>query len=213
MEINMGNFMGDIETSATSFLSELGVGGAVATVIIALALLLFAFFSYKLFKLGLVITGLVGGATLGTNFVLPIVEKIVGDGVENLSLVVMIICAVIGAVLVLGLKKFAIFACGAFIGYTVGAAINASVAAMLANDMLLELPGSLIVPIILAIACGILAKFVFKFIYVIGTSLCAAVAAISMLITAFIPSIAVAALPIGAVIGIVAIVFQLKRHK
>lgn len=208
----MDGFVSNIEGSATSLLAELGIGGSIATVIIALALLVFAFFSYKLFKLGLVVVGILGGATLGTNFVFPIVEKIAPD-VENLQIIVMAACAVVGAVLVLGLKKFAIFACGAFIGYTLGSAVNATVASLIAVDALLEMPGSLIVPIALAIVGGILAGVVFKLVYVIGTALCAAVAAVSMIISAFVPSIAVAAFPIGAVIGIVAIVFQLKRHK
>lgn len=208
----MGNFMGDIQLSATAYLESLGIGGSIATVVIAVALLAFAFFSYKLLNLGLVVIGGVGGATVGANILSPIVAKFFEAPPTYLPLIVAGACAILGVILVLSLKNLAIFLCGAFLGYTIGAAINAGVAAALEMEFLATLPGSLIVPVICAVLCGIICKFLFKYVYIIGTGAGASVAAVSMIFAAFIPSAQYLALWIGLVIGVLAIIVQFKMN-
>jgi len=199
--------------AASEFLGQFGIAGSVATALIAVALILFAFFSYKLLKLGLVIVGAVGGATLGSGTVLKIVEGLITEPIPYLNIIVMVVCGALGAILMLSLKNLAIFAAGAFLGYTIGTAINSAVAAHLALEFLTSLPGSLIVPVVCAIIAGIICRFVFKFVYIIGTAGGASLAGVSMLISAFVPAISSFSLWIGLAIAVIAIVFQLKTTK
>ncbi len=208
----MGNFMGDIQLSVSGYLEGLGIGGSIATVIIAVVLLAFAFFSYKLLNIGLFLVGAVGGATLGSNVLAPIVAKFFEEPPSYLTLVVAGVGALLGVILVLSLKNLAIFICGAFLGYSIGAAINAGVAAMLEAEFLLTLPGNLIVPLVSALLCGLICKFLFKYVYIIGTGAGASVAAVSMIFSAFIPSAQYLALWIGLAIGVVAIIVQFKMN-
>lgn len=202
-----------ITLGAEQFLADLGVAGIPATIIIAVALTLFALFSFKLYKLSL---HLIGAALLGYPgyvYLAPILAEKLSMTEPWFNIAVAVGCAIIGAIVMVWLQKFAIFIVGAGIGYFLGGFLNTVVISIIEEPFLAEFPGSLIVPIVAAVIFGIIAKKIFKPLFILGTATLSMMT-VSRLLLALIPMeiSPIIAIAVGVVLGILCSVFQFKRN-
>ena len=202
-----------ITLGAEQFLETLGVAGLSATIIIAIALTFFALFSYKLYKLSLY---LIGAALLGYPgfmYLAPALAEKLAITEPWFPIAITVGCAVVGAILMIWLQKFAIFIVGAGIGYFLGGFLNTIVISIVQEPFLAEFPGTLIVPIATAVLFGIIARMIFKPLFIFGTAILSMMT-VSRLLFALIPMeiSPIIAIAVGVVLGVFCSIFQLKRR-
>ena len=192
-------------------IEEMAMGGfgfgGVSSIIIGLALIVFAFFSYKIYRTALILIGAIGGGVLGMNFITPIVMDVVEDPQEWIPIVVIIVCAIVGIALILALQKLAIFIAGGFLGFILGNYIATFIS--FSNPEFGEGAGKWIVAIVAAILVGILAGKMFRPVFIIATGLVGGVGGSLSVMGSFAlaPMIIIM---VGLVISLGAITFQFK---
>ena len=182
---------------------------------------LLAFFGYRFFKAILIIGGGVGAGYAGGVYLAEHVEKFITDrGLEldfiDWTFAVALVCAIIGALLVAFAYRAIIFlgggAAGGYVGYTV---IAPKLAEKLPDVALLQSQvGTILVAVLLGLVCALVFLLLFKFIFIVATSLGGMAGAIFLAVYAVYPTvpqmIAIGILAVGAVIGIFPMLRQFK---
>lgn len=185
----------------------------------SITLVLFAFWGYKIFKAFLPIVGAAGFGTVGYMLIAPLVTKALGESLTigiDIPVVIGWACAIIGAILMGSFLKFALFVEGAGIGFVVGAYVFNTLGAL--NPTVAFLQGDVGYYIVSGLAALILALifvFLFKYIYIFITSVggLAIVGGVLglTLMSELNPIVLYVAAGVGAIVGIFAMVFQLRR--
>ena len=191
--------------------SGFGMGGGVAAIAVGLALMVFAFFSFKIYKIALYLIGGLGGGILGLNFVSPIIVGAVAEPAEWLPIAVAIACGVLGIILILALQKLAIFVSGAFLGFLIGNYVSVIVA--VSNPEFAQGAGKWLVAIACAILVGFLSGVIFRPVFIISTSVVGGLGGAMSVSGAFglDPAIAVVVgIALGAIVSVLAMIFQFK---
>ncbi len=195
------------------------LSGMAFPVILAIAItcILMAFYSYRIFRIEISVAGSIGLGFVGYTVLAPLVLRgIQAEGV-NLQAVIGIVCAVIGWFAAYKLYKLAIFLCGAFLGYSLGAFLTALLAVKLPEVTFFNSStGVIVISAICAAIAGILFVTLFKAVYILLTSiggmiLAAMLAGSSVCNLATAPVASVILLMIGLLTGIVATVYQFKH--
>lgn len=184
-----------------------GMGGGVTSIIIGLALIVFAFFSYKIYRTALILIGALGGGILGYQYLAPIFMNTMAEPAEWVPLVVALVCGIIGIVLILAIQKLAIFISGAFLGFLLGNYISVIISA--SNPDFAAGAGKWIVVIICAILVGILAGKMFRPVFIIATGLVGGLGGALSVFGAMLGNATICML-IGMVVALAAIIFQFK---
>lgn len=207
----MDVIMQEANSKISGFVQALGGGSIPASIIICAALIVFALFSYKIYRVGIFLVGAVSCGYLGFVYVAPIVGKATENQEFWLYIVVALVCALIGVAIVAALQRFAIFVAGAAIGFMVGGFLNTFVVAATQVEFLKTGIGSFIVPVISAIVFGLLAGVMFRTIFILGTA-CVSMMAFTSFIFALISTEINPIIPmvVGAVLGVACSVFQFK---
>ena len=202
-----------IEAVEEMAMGGFGMGGGVASIIIGLALIVFAFFSYKIYRAALIIIGALGGGILGMNFVSPAIMAAMEEPAEWIPIVCALVCGVLGIVLILALHKLAIFISGAFLGFLLGNYITVIIAA--SNPEFAAGAGKWVVVAICAILIGILAGKMFRPVFIIATGLVGGLGGGLSVVGSFAPN-PIIGIVVGLVVAVAAIGFQFKtttKHK
>ena len=184
---------------------------------VALALVLVAIYSYRIFRLELSVSGAVGCGALGYIFLAPfLLDKLPTVEWIDLAAVIGVVCAILGWVLIYALHKVSLFLCGAAIGFYAGIfvasflALNFTDVALLQNEVFFY-----VVCGICALACGIIFVFLFKLLYILITSFGGMIGACYLISLSVFnemnPPILYGTLAVGAVLGIIASVVQFKK--
>ena len=189
-------------------------------VLVAVILLgLLAMYSYKIFRITLTVGGSIVCGVLGSMFVAPFVTGFIGKSVMGFDMVYSIgfICALLGGLLMNSFFKLALFISGAGAGWIMGGTVvYGLVVAMLPNVPYINEPlGMLCVKGVCALVVGILSLFLFKFIYIVFTSLGGMIGAILLVIISVKPHpgtpVLMVAVLIGLILGIIAASKQYKN--
>ena len=198
---------GSVEAVEEMAMGGFGMGGGAASIIIGLALVIFAFFSYKIYRTALILIGALGGGILGYNFVAPVIVMAMEEPAEWIPIVVAAVCAIIGIALILALQKLAIFIAGGFLGFLLGNYISVIIAA--SNPEFGEGAGKWVVAIVCAILVGILAGKMFRPVFIIATGLVGGLGGGLSVLGGLLGNAMIGAM-VGVVIALAGIVFQFK---
>ena len=160
--------------SVQGIISMLGAN-AILSVTLLCSLILMATWGYRLFRLTLPVTGAIAFAMIGTFVSHYVVEWVGSPIIADMILVdplVVLVCALLGAIIFGALFKLGIFVVGAAAGWTVG--INVLVA--LANNMpdvefFYTEAAYYIFAIAGALILGFLCAFLFKPLFILITSI------------------------------------------
>ena len=179
-----------------------------------------ALYSYKLFRIelvleGILIFGILGGVVLG-----PMLENVITFVPDSISIsaVVGIALAIVGGLIMHFFFKFALFVTGAAIGWLGMTGFGLSMLAQQFPDVELftNNVGKIVIPILTAIILGVLFIFLFKFLYIIATSFGGMCAAALLLGLSISPAgdrmTLIASLVVGVIAGIFATVYQYKNN-
>jgi len=185
---------------------------------VALALILVALYSYRIFRLELSVGGAIGCGTAGYLFLAPfILEKIpnLPEGID-FAAIIAIVCAILGWVLIYALHKISLFLCGAGVGFYIGMILAAYLAAALPDAAIFQ--NNIVFWVICgicALALGIIFVFLFKPLYIILTSFGGMIGAAMLMAIAIFGQpdsiVLYVTLGVGAVLGIIGTVVQFKK--
>ena len=143
--------------------------------ITVICLTFFAYYGYNLFRKALFVVGAVIFGAAGSLYLSPIILTTLGEAAPqnvNVSVVTGIICAVLGAVLIRFLYKFALFICGTLFGYTAGCLILAPLLAQVTKvEWFLTQTGMVVIGAALAIILGIVCVTLFKPVFIISSAI------------------------------------------
>lgn len=194
-------------------LAAAGASGIPFTVIAAIALVLFALFSYKIYKAALYIVGGIGLGVPGYAYLSPMISEAVGIYEWWFNICIAVGCAILGVVIVHALQRLAIFFVGAAIGFLLGGTVSSMLAAITGMDFFMTFPGTVIVPIVSAIVLGIISKMMFKPLFIFGTSIISMVSAAEMITSLIAAEYIFVGTVVGAVLGVLCALYQLQRRK
>lgn len=187
---------------------------------ICLALLMLAFYSYRILRIELSASAAIGCGVLGYTFLAPFIFENIQGLPEwiDFAAILGLACAILGFVLAYAIHKLAIFIVGAASGFIAGfyvalwAAMKWSEVAFLQSQIFLWITCG-----VLALACGIIFVYLFKPLYIIVTAVGGSVAAAFLLGLSifgenlFSTYFLIGTLSVGAIVGIVASVVQFKK--
>ena len=218
----LGNI--EIPTTPEGLLAFINGAGAYVIVAIIASLFLLATWGWRLFRLALPIEGALIFGLIGS-YVAPIATGALGMsniGPVNLSVLIIFVLALIGALLMKFFYKFAIVLIGAAGGWGAGSAIGAIIAVSFPDMAFFAVTergfswGALVVSGICALIVAALSVFIFKGLYIVVTSVCgmisaAALAGISLFSMTEINTTIIAACgAVGIVAGIICCVHQFR---
>ena len=201
----------NVEAVGGMAMGGFGMGGGVAGIAVGLALIVLAFFSFKIYKIATFLIGGLGGGILGWNFVSPIIVGAMAEPAEWIPLVVALACGIIGIILVLALQKLAIFVSGAFLGFLIGNYVSVIIAAT--NPEFANGAGKWLVAIACAVLVGFLSGLIFRPVFIISTGLVGGLGGALSISGSFGLDATVAmaiGLALGVIVAVLAIVFQFK---
>ena len=179
-----------------------------------------ALYSYKLFRIELVIEGILLFGILGGVVLGPWLENaltFIPDSI-SISAILGILLAIIGGFIMHFFFKFALFITGAAIGWFGMYSFGLGFLAEKFPDFAFfqDNAGKIIIPILTAIILGVIFIFLFKFLYIILTSFGGMCGAAVLLGLAIVPDggmvVLIASLVVGAIAGICATVYQYKNN-
>ena len=185
-------------------------------------LFILAFWGYKLLKACLAIAGAATFGIIGNTYLAPLLVPYTENSVPawiNVSGIIGMVLAAIGALLMVKLFKLGIFAEGAALGYVLGSTATGIILTYVPNlEGFLSTPvGSIVVSCVLALILGVLFVLLFKHIFILVTSvggLCAAGVLIgSCFVFELNPIILTVSAGIGVIVGICAMVYQYKNAR
>ena len=185
-----------------------------------IALVLLAFYSYRILKLELSISAAIGGAYLGylfaPNMLAPLADTL-PEGVD-FAVIIGVACAILGWVLAWALHKLAVFLVGAAGGFYGGTIAFAFIALRFPDvEFLSSEIFCWIITIVCAILAGVIFLYLFKFLYIFITSFGGMIGAAYLLdismfgYNAHEPMYLYPTLAVGAVFGLIAMVVQYKK--
>ena len=188
----------------------------VPMLIALIACVALAFFAYKFYRICISCATAYGFGILGYWFAdVILVEKLgVSLPIDNIELVpaVSLVFALIGTIIAICKPKAATFLVGAGAGYL---ASSIAVSFLGANGAGIEFfdgtAGQIIVGVVCAIVAAFLLLFLFKFFYILLTSVVPMAAAGLIVATLVCADYALYALIAGAVIGLIAMIYQFKK--
>jgi len=179
----------------------------------AILLIINAFFGYKIFKFAIIVESAIGLGFIAYTFIGPWMFQNPPDGVD-LSAILGIVFAIIGALLAKFFIKIMLFVNGAGLGFAIG--LISSYLLSASNEFFAKEWVPYVFGAIAALILGVLFIFFFKPVYIIVSSVFGLAAAgfiISYLICPEIYVIfSVIMTAIGLVFGIVAAVYQFKQN-
>lgn len=190
---------------ATSVVGMLANLQTVPAIIVALVCVAFAFFGYTIFRIALAVLG-AGVGIIVSNFVCQLFSA---QGVARI--IITIVVTIIMIALVISIQKLALFVAGLGVGYIIGSSINAMVAAQ--NPQFAEGFMRFIIPIGVGILLGILHLILFKYLFIIETSIGGMVLALYILMVGVFhlnPMLSWIPLVVGLVAGVFAMVCQFR---
>ena len=203
------DFVGGLD-SFSAMLRGFAGGNPGIMIAIAIGLIAFAFFSYKIYNAAIIIIGAAAGGVPSYIFLSPLMADAFDMHEAWFPIVVGLVGALLGIAIIKALQKLAVFIAGGALGYFLGSMINTVVIASGQNEFLMQMPGSLIIPIVTAAILGLLSGKMFKLVFVIGTALVSCISAANLFFSAISGGATPIALMIGVGIGAVASIFQLK---
>jgi hypothetical protein len=179
---------------------------------------LMAIYSYRIFRLSLTVFGAIGLGVVGGNIVAPLLINAMGEAPEGISMVAVcgFISALIGGLLMNFLFKVALFLSGAGAGFGLGISV---VLPLLINQFpdstfFAGEGGFWVVGGVCALILGILFIFLFKFLYIVSTSMGGMITASLLVCTAIVPDGGVIVVAASIIIGFVAGIFAaVKQYK
>ena len=192
--------------------------GFVLTLPIAVVCVIVAFWGYKIFKASLSIVGALVFGVLGATVVGPLVVGSMGDVLPgiNISAAIGFVLAIVGAILIGVLYKVGIFVSGAAGGYLIGQMLLPLFASLLPDvEFITSELGTIIIPAVMALIVGIFSVFIFKFLYILATSV-GGMTIVGFLVGTSVfnepdGTVLIASLVVGAIVGIFAMVRQYKN--
>ena len=221
MEQILSTFNPDALAESYAKILEQMNGSFLFVVIYCLALVLTAFYSYRILKLELSIAAAIAGGYFGYLFLAPLILSNFADSLPaeiDFCVIIGIVCTILGWVLAWVLHKIAVFLVGAAGGFYGGSFLYAFIAGQFSEVEFLQ---SELFYWILAGVCAILAGvifvYLFKFLYIFITSFGGSIAAayilgISMFgLNAHEPVYLYPTLGAGAVLGLIAMIVQYKK--
>lgn len=176
-----------IMTPALELGDKLGEAAVPLSILAAIALLLFAAFSFRLFKIVLPVVGIAFGYVLGYEFLTPVLGHVFkGAGAFTTDMLAGIICAAVAAVLCIKSHELMIMVAGAGIGYMFLAnlAITGVRQLQFVKDVLIntDMKTAVMLGTIFSVICAlttlILLKKCFNATYIFSTAIVACVAAL-----------------------------------
>lgn len=202
----------------------------IPALILTVALLfIFARYSYRLFKIILPLSCILLGSMVGANLLGPVLEKSLPDMAKyiNPAYVAAFACAAVVALLCFKLLKLAIILTGAGVGYLFvsGLVHNLLRATEFVSDILVntDMETAVLFSTILTVICifvtVVLFHFLFKYIYILATSIGACAAALGVAAVFIFANTPIAetsiivAVCIGALIGLVLSFKQLSYYR
>ena len=187
---------------------------------VVVELVLLAFFSYRLFRISLSISGTVGGGFVGYTLVAPYITASIPEdvtGVIDINALIGIILAVIGLLLSLWLYKFVLFVATAAGSFFIYQGVFVTLAYSFPDiTILTTAEGQMIAAGICAIITGVLMLLLFKPLYIVSTSLCCSAAAFMLVLLMLFPLypwFALFGLLGGLPIGIPAMIYQFRHSR
>ena len=198
--------LGSVQGSLEQIIPEQYAGFPIMLVAVLLLGLL-ALYSYKIFKITLTLGGAIVFGMIGNSMLTPIILGFMEKAPEgiNLGIAVGFVCALIGGVLMNFFFKLALFISGAGAGWMVGATVVELVRGLFPTVEFLKGDlGALVISAFSALTLGVLSLFLFKFIYIVFTSLGGMIAAIVMVVTSIKPDPGIGVLSVAVVIGMIA---------
>ena len=182
-----------------------------------LGCIVLAFYGYRILKFALVAIGAIGFGVLGNMILAPLALGAMGEVSTdfNLAVIIGLVCAAIGALLINFLYKLAIFVSGAAVGYYIGTFVYVWLAGRFTDvAFFAEEYAPIVVGAVCALLVGLLFLFLFKFVYILSTSVGGMVSAGYVLATSIVtvpnPVVTYVCLGLGLVVGIIALVHQFK---
>ena len=143
--------------------------------ITVICLTFFAYYGYRLFRRALFVVGAVIFGAAGSIYISPIIVTTLGESAPtnvNISIITGIICAVLGAVLIRFLYKFALFICGTLFGYTAGCLFLSPLLAQATKvEWFLTQTGMVVIGAALALILGIVCVTLFKPVFIISSAI------------------------------------------
>jgi hypothetical protein len=200
-------------------LTSLGFPMALSCVI---ALILIAFYSYRVFKIELAAAGAMIFGNIGYSMLAPLIFRSMPtpEGV-NLYAIVGVICAIIGAAVMASVHKLAIFAVGGACGFLLGQTVYSVIlekAPGLSEGFLGTEMGYYVVAGSTALAVAVLMLLLFKPLFIIVTSVGGMYLATLTVVHLVYPGIytlgdigELATLALGGILGITAAIKQFKN--
>ena len=185
--------------------------------IATLILGLLALYSYRIFRITLTVGGAIAFGLVGSVLVAPLLTGLIGELPAGLQMeyICGFLFALIGGVTMKFFFKVALFVSGAGVGWMFGTSVCAIIQSFLPDvEFFSQQIGVWVIDGICAIIVGVLSLFLFKFIYIVSTSLGGMVGAAVLIVSTIKPhaggyATAVAVL-IGIIAGIIAAVNQYK---
>ena len=192
----------------------------IAVLAVAVVAGIIALYSYKLFRIELVLEGILGFGILGGFVLGPWLDTNLTFIPESISVsaIVGILFAIIGGLIMHFFFKFALFVTGAAAGWFAMYGFGLPILANQFPDVQFfsDNAGKILIPILTAIIVGVLFIFLFKFLYIILTSFGGMGIAAILLGFAIAPEggmiTFIASAAVGVIAGIFATVYQYKNN-
>ena len=196
-------------------------GNFLFLVIYCIALVLTAFYSYRILRLELSISAALAGGYFGYLLLAPLLLEKIADTLPegvDFAVVIGVVCAILGWILAWVLHKIAVFLVGASGGFFGGTFAFGFIASMfpevefLSSDIFYW-----IITIVCALLAGVIFVYLFKFLYIFITSFGGMVGASYLLGVSMFgenahePMFLYPTLAVGAVFGLIAMVVQYKK--
>ena len=206
--------------SYTKILEQMN-GSFLFVLIYCLALVLTAFYSYRILKLELSISAALAGGYFGYLLLAPLILANIADTLPegiDFCVVIGVVCAILGWVLALVLHKVAVFLIGAAGGFYGGLCLAQLIAEHVPDVEFLQSEIFIwIIAGLCAILAGVIFVCLFKFLYIFITAFGGSVAAAYLLgismfgLNAHEPMYLYPTLGVGAVLGLIAMIVQYKK--
>ncbi len=186
----------------------------IPSLIAVIALIAVSFFAFKIFRIGVTAGVSFAGGILGywlSGIILENFNITMPDGI-NLAPIMAFVFAIIGAILAICLYRIAVFAIGAGAGYFAGTIAASYLGAAGAGIEFFDgTAGIIIVGVVCALILAFIMFFFYKFLYILLTSVIPMAAAFAIVGFAVLPEYAHIFLVGGAVVGIIAMVYQYRQ--
>ena len=166
----------EIPTTPEGLIAMLAAFGPYIAVVVIAAMFLVATWSWRLFKLALPVEGASIFAMIGVFYVVPMIPESVAIPYVDLSVAVVFVLALVGALLMKSFYKLAVVVIGAAGGWIAGTTISGVIAASFPDIAFFSSVdgkpsvGTIVVGAACALVVGILSVFIFKGLYIISTS-------------------------------------------